>query len=88
MHRFVLRAIPLLIAGFTTVQLADLLARRARTIALITGGAMFVVGFALVMLAVWETRRMKTRISAGRCPACGYDLRATPDRCPECGHSV
>ncbi|MDB5297627.1 MAG: hypothetical protein JWO31_3610, partial [Phycisphaerales bacterium] len=25
------------------------------------------------------------RLSAGRCPACGYDLRARPGRCPECG---
>lgn len=27
----------------------------------------------------------RARRSPGRCPACGYDLRASPGRCPECG---
>jgi hypothetical protein len=34
---------------------------------------------------VLRNRVRKARLAAGRCAACGYDLRASAGNCPECG---
>ena len=49
---------------------------------------MWAVALALAVppaLAARRWRRDRRLASAGLCPRCGYDLRATPERCPECG---
>ncbi|HZN64556.1 MAG TPA: hypothetical protein VFB66_04600, partial [Tepidisphaeraceae bacterium] len=44
-----------------------------------------VFGFVPAMSLIAVAKR-KRRMGHGLCPACGYDLRATPEGCPECGH--
>ena len=60
--------------------------------ALVLGAAAALVLGARHRLRTQRADLAARRLSAGRCPVCSYDLRATPnaggallDRCPECG---
>ena len=40
---------------------------------------------AMAATAALRRRARRREAAPGLCPACGYDLCATPERCPECG---
>jgi hypothetical protein len=58
-------------------------ARSVPAFAVAAGAALLPGVWAVVTIRRNAQRR--SRAAAGRCIACGYDLRATPGRCPECG---
>jgi hypothetical protein len=60
-------------------RIPDVQAFALRTLALIIGSLL------VLRLLTSPARRRRKRLLQNCCPACGYDLRATPERCPECG---
>ncbi|HZN64205.1 MAG TPA: hypothetical protein VFB66_02815 [Tepidisphaeraceae bacterium] len=54
---------------------------------LFAGQVVASAGGYVVVVPLMRRRQRAARVSAGLCPACGYDLRATPGRCPECGRT-
>jgi hypothetical protein len=60
-------------------------------LSMLGGPLVILLAITLVVTFLLRRRRLNQKerwINEGRCAACGYDLRATPDRCPECGRDA
>ena len=75
--------VPATVAKWLSEHDTPILCTRTRRLAV----PLWFVTMLFAILPVWKfVVVIRTRQSCpGRCPTCGYDLRATPERCPECG---
>ena len=81
-HRLRLPLLFALAVSLTFGLLVAVAAGRRATLAWLAATAALVVLWQRLEHAAELPNR---RRRMGLCPACGYDLRASPGRCPECG---
>ena len=72
-------------AGFRLARVRDRVHSRGMVIVTVPLWAVVAASAVLPSMRIGGHLRRRRRTACGRCPACGYDLRATPHRCPECG---
>ena len=87
--RFAVGVLPVYVVGLLLLELSRYFLNRGLTlrgrVAEVAAVVTMAAGIAALLFQHLRRLARSDRLTAGFCPACGYDLRASPSRCPECG---